>query len=146
LDFKDGVRVEMKTCDGKLYVEAQPLELCEVVENIVKNSWESMKGRGAGEPTIEITSFRTPVSGFSIRDTGCGIPGLTSCRNEECEKHFQIGRTVKENGTGLGMPFVIEAIRSNGWSIEIESIEGKGTVTTILFGPPGGAADRETTP
>jgi signal transduction histidine kinase len=133
-DFNEGVHVDMKTCEGTLYVEAQPLELCEVVENLIKNSWESMKGRsGIGENVIEIASFHAPVKGFSVRDTGCGIPGLSRCQDDECRKHFQIGHTVKEKGTGLGMPFVIEAVRSNGWSIRIESKEDQGTLTTILF-------------
>jgi signal transduction histidine kinase len=133
-DFKNTVRVDMKTCDGKLVVEAQPLELCEVVENLIKNSWEAMKGRDGGPPAlIEIASFRAPAPGFSIRDTGCGIPGLVSSRDDECRKHFHVGQTTKEKGTGLGIPFVLEAVKANSWSIAMESAVGQGTKTTVYF-------------
>ncbi len=137
-DFKNSIRVDMKPCEGKLVVEAQPLELCEVVENLIKNSWESMKDRdGNGSKIIEIRSFRQPVPGFSIRDHGCGIPGLLSCRDDECRKHFHVGRTTKEKGTGLGVPFVLEAVKSNEWSITMESSAGQGTETTIFFARNG---------
>jgi two-component system sporulation sensor kinase A len=135
-DFKNTIRVDMKPCEGKLVVEAQPLELCEVVENLVKNSWESMKGRNGGRMNvIEISSFSGPLPGFRIRDNGCGIPGLGSCRDDELRRHFHVGQTTKEKGTGLGIPFILEAAKSNGWSIRMESTVGQGTVTEIVFGP-----------
>jgi signal transduction histidine kinase len=134
-DFKNSIRVDMKPCEGKLIVEAQPLELCEVVENLIKNSWESMKGGNVDGPKIiEIKSFRQPAPGFSIRDHGCGIPGLENCRDDECRRHFHVGRTTKEKGTGLGVPFILEAVKSNGWSISMESELARGTETTIFFG------------
>ncbi len=134
-EFKNAVRVDMKPCAGKLVVEAQPLELCEIVENLIKNSWEAMKGGNGGRPpVIEVASFDRPVPGFSIRDSGCGMPGLERCRNDECRAHFQVGRTTKEKGTGLGIPFVLEAVKANGWTIVMESAVGRGTVTSITFG------------
>ena len=137
-DFKNTVTVDLTCCEGELIVEAQPLELCEVMENLLKNSWESMKGKGgAGPRLIEIASFRQPAAGFSIRDHGCGIPGLDSCRDGELAAHFQVGRTTKPKGTGLGVPFILEAVKSNDWSIEMESAVGQGTATTIWFARPG---------
>jgi signal transduction histidine kinase len=133
-DFKNTVTVDLKPCEGELVVEAQPLELCEVMENLLKNSWEAMKGKGGPGPRlIEINSFRQPTAGFSIRDHGCGIPGLGTCRDGELSPHFQVGRTTKEKGTGLGVPFILEAVKSNGWNIEMESAVGQGTMTTIWF-------------
>ena len=135
-DFKNTVTVDMKTCDGKLVVEAQPLELCEVIENLVKNSWEAMKEPGGGrKKLIEISSFRLPAAGFSIRDHGCGIDGLDKSRDGALAAHFHVGKTVKAKGTGLGVPFVLEAVKANKWCIEMESSVGQGTTTTIWFAP-----------
>ena len=134
LEFTQNVKLDLLLSDQKLMVEVQPLELCEVIENLIKNSWESLSEMNASEGNlIEIRTFDTPSTGFSVRDNGPGIPGLKKCKNDECQRYFRIGHSSKESGTGLGIPFVLEASRANNWDITISSDEERGTITTLLL-------------
>lgn len=134
LDFKNNVRTELDLYSKNLTVEAQPLELCEIIENLVKNSWEAMAEKQDNtENIIKIKTFKNGAPRLSITDNGSGIAGLTECRNKECSKFFKIGQTSKEQGTGLGVPFVLEAVKSNGWDITFKSQAKKGTMVTLLF-------------
>jgi signal transduction histidine kinase len=139
LDFKHGVQVQLALCEQRPVVQAQPLELCEVMENLIRNSWESMAHRRDGVGNrIGIETFAGDAVGFAVSDNGPGIPGLDRCEDDDCRRRFQVGRTTKEKGTGLGIPFILEAARSNGWHVRIESPAGKGTCTTIVLrGAPG---------
>ena len=140
LKFKHDVQPKLKLTDSKLIVSVQPLELCEVIENLIRNSWEAMSSKERETPNvIEIETFAAPTIGFIVRDNGPGFPGLTSCANEECRRYFRIGQTTKEHGTGLGVAFVLEAAQSNGWDIEIASNPGGGFETRIQLNPQGRA-------
>ena len=64
---------------------------------------------------------------ISVNDTGIGIP------KENVEKIFMIDSNIstpgteEEEGTGLGLIISREFIEKNGGTINVNSIEGKGT-------------------
>jgi signal transduction histidine kinase len=133
-DFKRDVKCVLDLHPAMLYVELQPLQLCEIVENLVKNSWESFGDRIAGkENIITVRTFANNRIGFTVSDNGPGIHGLTECSNEQCAVHFPIGSTTKSFGSGVGMPFVMETVKANQWLLAIKSSK-KGTEVTIRFG------------
>jgi signal transduction histidine kinase len=144
LQLKHNVKLKLNLSTKELVVSVQPLELCEVIENIIRNSWEAMANYENHQlKVIEISTFEDTAPGLIIRDNGPGIPGFESCENDECRRFFTIGKTTKEGGTGLGIPFVLEAAKSNGWEIAISSLEAGGVETRMVFtGIPATEAEK----
>jgi len=64
---------------------------------------------------------------ISITDTGEGIP------EEIRGQLFQPFFSTKTNSLGLGLSFCKLAIESNGGSIDIDSVVGKGTTVTVTL-------------
>ena len=153
LEFGVGVNLDLRLSNGELIIEAQPLELSQVIQNLLTNSRQAFAERHRSAPTVrqesgdsrearsarDTIAIETVADGrprIRVSDNGPGIPEFRQCRNEECEAFFSVGTTTKRFGTGLGIPFILEAVKANGWEIVIESEAGRGTATTILFQPP----------
>ena len=134
LQLKHDVKLKLNLNTKELVISVQPLELCEVIENIIRNSWEAMADYENHQlKVIEISTFEDTAPGLIIRDNGPGIPGFESCENDECRRYFSIGKTTKEGGTGLGIPFVLEAAKLNGWDIKISNLADGGVETRMIF-------------
>ncbi len=128
--------------DIKFYMEPLPLvnvdatQIEEVIENIVINASQAMKGKGI----IKVSAKKVPLKDkevgtlpegdyvkISISDTGPGIPD--DIKNKIFEPFF----TTKKNGTGLGLAACYSIIQKhNGW-IDFESEKGKGTTFHIYL-------------
>ncbi|MFN8392611.1 MAG: PAS domain S-box protein [Bdellovibrionota bacterium] len=107
-------------------VIADPLEMEQVIVNLVKNAIESASGRAE----IDI---RTEVVGNMVRirisDNGCGIP------REQLKHIFDPFFTTRQRqgGTGLGLSVVHGIVSNQGGTITVESEVGDGTVITIDY-------------
>jgi signal transduction histidine kinase len=64
---------------------------------------------------------------LSVKDTGCGIA------EENMEKLFEPLFTTKAKGIGLGLAVSKNLVEANGGSIEVESVEGEGSIFTITL-------------
>ena len=75
---------------------------------------------------------------FTVKDRGMGIPAADL--PYVFDKFHRAGNAVKAgvDGTGLGLAIARRLAELQGWSIAIESDEGKGTTATVTI--PGGAA------
>ncbi len=90
--------------------------------NIIRNSVEATPE--GGTITIKLDS----IDGFveiSITDTGSGIP------EEIRDQLFQPFFSTKSSSLGLGLSFCKLAVESNGGSIAIDSVVGKGTTVSV---------------
>ena len=66
-----------------------------------------------------------------IKDTGCGIPAQEL---PYIFDRFYMGEYGKKTGgSGLGLYITRMIIREHGGEISAESVDGKGTVFTLLF-------------
>jgi len=92
--------------------------------NLFQNAIEAMPDGGELKIVTGYTGHK-PGIGIEISDTGVGIP------KENIGKIFHPFFTTKERGTGLGLPLVQKIILYHGGSIDVESIEGKGTLFRI---------------
>ncbi len=132
-DFsKDGITVD-KRIDKDLTVWAVPVEIQQVLMNLILNAREAMLPRG-GVLTIEATESGDTVQ-IKVCDSGCGIePG-------DLEKVFEPFFTTKKNeesqrepsGSGLGLAFCKKVVEAHGGCIRAESEATKGTVFTITL-------------
>jgi signal transduction histidine kinase len=105
-------------------IEADPLLLHKVLENLIANALDAMPSGGA--LTVR-TRRKSDVAELEISDTGAG---LTS---EERARLFTPYSTTKQHGTGLGLAIVQAVVTDHGGTVEAESAPGAGTTFRIAL-------------
>lgn len=95
-----------------------PVRLKQAFLNLLKNSMESITGRG--RITLKIFTHDKRLM-IAVKDNGCGISP------EDQQSIFQPFVTHKENGTGLGLSIVRRIILAHHGTIHLRSTVGKGT-------------------
>ncbi len=97
-----------------------------VVENLVKNAIDAMKGRG--QISIKISQLENTIK-ITVTDTGKGIA------KKDFTKIFEPGYTTKKRGWGLGLSLTKRIIEDfhNGKIKVLESEIGKGTSIEITL-------------
>lgn len=120
------VEFEIITPDGDIPVNLNKQLYSLVIENLVKNAIDAMKGRG--KLTIEISQLEDNVK-VSITDTGKGIP------KNLFKKIFEPGFTTKKRGWGLGLSLTKRIIEDfhDGKIRVLESELDKGTTIQIAL-------------
>jgi signal transduction histidine kinase len=105
---------------------ADPIQLNQVIVNLVVNSIQAMPGGGK----LTLATFSNPEFVFlKVEDSGPGIP-------EDIKKNiFKPFFTTKEidRGTGLGLSVVHGIITAHNGYIKVESEQDKGTIFEIQF-------------
>ena len=100
----------------------------QVVLNLCKNAVEAMPE--GGTLTVKTTPSEQGIV-LEVTDTGGGIPDGVDV--------FQLFRTTKPEGSGLGLPIVQQIISEHKGTIKYRSEIGKGTTFTIIL-PVGSPA------
>lgn len=95
-----------------------PIRLKQAFINLIKNSMESITGRG--RITLKLFTHDKRLM-IAVKDNGCGIP------HEQQQTIFRPFITYKENGTGLGLAIVRRIITAHKGTIHLRSTVGKGT-------------------
>lgn len=132
LSFKNNIKIELKE-DKDLIIKTIPFELMQVLENIIKNSWDELKDKN-GDKNIFI-KINSKQKSISIRDNGSGISECFCCKKKRCFnkcKIFKIGKSKKQDGLGYGMIYVREYIIKNNFKGDIISNKN-GTEIKIFF-------------
>lgn len=120
---------------------ADPVQVHQVIMNLVTNAYHAMEGQGG---TLDITLKEEKNSGqvfselpaqtrdfvcLTIKDTGTGIDP------EILDKIFDPYFSTKQEGkgSGIGLSVVHGIVESHGGHIRVESSKGKGTRFDIYF-------------
>jgi len=109
--------------DETMELDLDKRKFARALLNLSKNAIEAMPGGGR----LDITARRDgELDLIEVRDTGVGI-------DKERLRHiweplYTFGKT---RGTGLGMAIVRKIVEDHGWTVEVESKAGAGTVFTI---------------
>lgn len=114
--------------DVPLPIRCSKDHLKQVVLNLAKNAIEAMSN--GGQLTISLVK-QNDWAVLHVVDTGCGIPKQVS------DKLFQPFMTSKQTGTGLGLVVCKRIVDMHEGTIDIYSIENKGTTITVRL-PLGG--------
>jgi signal transduction histidine kinase len=128
---KDGLALRVQV-QPDLQVEGDPVQLEQVLLNLLINARQAMLGKG-GSLTIKATA--DPESGqvkLQVIDTGPGIPEKLLGRI--WEPFFTTKGTTRRDetkGTGLGLAICKEIIQHHRGRIEVSSEVGKGTTFTL---------------
>ena len=128
---KDGIALRVQI-QPNLVVRADPVQLEQVMLNLLINARQAMLGKG-GSLTIKAHRSEDEVR-IQVIDTGPGI--LPSLMPRIFEPFFTTKDTTRRGeskGTGLGLAICREIIEHHGGRIEVASEVGKGTTFTIYL-------------
>ncbi|RNB77877.1 sensor histidine kinase [Brevibacillus panacihumi] len=106
--------------DTRIHVDVEQFK--QILLNLMKNSIEAMTGGGL--LTIESQMDETCVH-ITVKDTGEGISP------EFLVRIFDPFFSLKDEGTGLGLPISRRMVENHGGELNIQSKKGQGTEITI---------------
>ncbi len=118
------VRVNLNCWEQR--IEANEIQLSQLLLNLVLNSFDAMGEEGVLEIS---TSFDERCVQFVVRDSGCGIP------KEVLPNIFEPFFTTKEagKGTGLGLAIAAQVVEDHHGTIQVDSRVGEGTTFTVTL-------------
>jgi len=122
-------------------VEGDPVQLRQVVHNLVANAGEALEG-GVGSVTLRSTGVQASAAELAslvggeelepgeyvvleVADTGVGMDARTQARI------FEPFFSTKFAGRGLGLAAVLGLVRGHGGGIRVESAPGLGTTLGV---------------
>lgn len=114
--------------DKDVLIEADPLQIAEVFNNIINNAYDAMiekKGRRELLVRTELTKSGELCTEF--HDSGIGI------EKENLKKIFEPFFTSKVRGTGLGLSICSKVISLHDGRIKVESVPGKGSSFSVFL-------------
>ncbi len=130
-----GVNVNRKLNEDLVPVRAVPLDLEQILLNLVNNSLDALRHKKS--KTLSVSTQKENLDGrswaaISIYDTGEGI------KKEDLKNVTEPFFTTKrpEEGTGLGLAICKELIKKQSGKLKIESKEGAWTRVTVQFPYP----------
>jgi signal transduction histidine kinase/CheY-like chemotaxis protein len=117
-------------------ITVDPVQLAQVIENVVINAREATVGGGklfVRARNVDLRSHH--LSGLppgqyvriEIEDRGVGIP------EDIRERIFEICFTTKSGGSGIGLATAKSILLQHGGSIEITSTVGHGTIVSVYL-------------
>jgi len=137
---KKDIAIHRELAKDLLPIEADPVQIEQVLQNVYVNAADAMPGGGdLILNTMNVTQNdmngdpHEPKSGdyvlLTVVDTGKGMD------KETVGRVFDPFFTTKETGThkGLGLTSAYGIIKGHGGHIEIESMEGQGTRVSIYL-------------
>jgi two-component system nitrogen regulation sensor histidine kinase NtrY len=119
---QQGVSLDIKLPIDPFYINADGLQLEQVLINIMKNAMESIEGRGS----IAI-SLNAQTRQLVLADSGKGIsPG-------HAEKLFSPFFSTKKEGQGIGLTLVREILLNHNYSFSLKTLAPGVTEFNINF-------------
>jgi signal transduction histidine kinase len=127
----DAVAVDIQIPESVPRVLVDPVQLGQVVFNLLTNASQAMNG--TGRITVRARENGSRVY-YEVADTGPGIPPQNS------EKIFEPLFTTKARGIGLGLSVSRMLARANGGDLTATSVPGQGATFTLTLEKAGATA------
>lgn len=103
-------------------VRADRDKLVQIFLNLCKNAVEAMIQGGTLRVTARVDDNNVMVA---VSDTGPGLPPGVDV--------FELFKTTKENGTGLGLPVVRQLVVAHGGRVDVDSVPGQGATFRVTL-------------
>jgi len=128
ITIRSDVSVQTRLAEGMLPVQADRVQLQQVVLNLMLNAVEAMASveRGPRELLISTEQDHTGVL-VALRDSGPGIDP------EHLERVFQSFYTTKSGGTGMGLSICRSIIEAHGGRLWADTNEPRGAVFSFTL-------------
>ncbi len=123
---KRGGRIEMKLTSLPLEVLMSPIDIEQVILNLIHNASESKQD---GAEVLVQTREQDGLAEVAISDNGDGID--PKVRSRVFEPFFT--SRLAEGGTGLGLSVAHGIVTDHGGKLEIEDAPGGGTLVRVLL-------------
>jgi len=128
--LESGVQVNVRITPGLPELQADPVQLQQVMLNLVINAIDAMRDQTQRERVLTISVTADAIEGviFSVRDTGPGIsPGMEG-------KIFDALFSTKCDGLGMGLAISRSIIENHGGRLRHEAVDGAGA--NFIFNIP----------
>jgi C4-dicarboxylate-specific signal transduction histidine kinase len=116
-------------------VEAVPVQIQQVLLNLIMNALDAVEGLPPAERRIVVTtrSLQGESAEVSVRDFGSGLP------KDQPDKVFDHFFSTKQTGMGMGLTIVRSIIETHGGTISAENAPDRGA--RFFFRLPGARGD-----
>jgi len=103
-------------------IEGDPVQIQQVLVNLVSNALDAMRWTPPDQRKVEISTAGNSDNEvrLSVRDHGTGL------RTEVYERLFDRFFTTKEQGLGMGLAIVRSIVESHGGDIQAENVADGG--------------------
>jgi signal transduction histidine kinase len=120
----ESIHVRRDLDPGLEPIRADADQVEQVFVNLITNSVQSMREGGTVAVVTRLDASRQDAV-VSIIDTGVGIS------EENRKRLFQPFFTTKDHGVGLGLSVTKSIVDGHRGSIDVDSVEGRGTTFTV---------------
>lgn len=121
-----GVRLEIEA-DSGVRISTDPDRLGQIAQNLVENALRYTPETGSVSVVVRSDQGNAIIE---VSDTGTGIEGVDL--PHIFDRHYVGGpRTVRKEGSGLGLSIVKGLVERMGGSVRAESEVGRGTTITV---------------
>ena len=128
-----GVVVERRYQEDLPQIEVDPVQIQQVVVNLVRNAYEAVKCRKDGRIVVATGADEKSVT-LTIGDNGPGIP------EDRMTDLFQAFKTGKRSGMGLGLAISRTIAQTHGGDLSVDpGGEGRGATFVIRLPFPSTA-------
>lgn len=121
-----GVEVHASAADNLPRVQGDPDKVLWVLNQLLDNAVKFT--RPGGQVTLGAKEEGTNLVMVSVRDTGIGIPAGRLKEIFEPFHQLDGSSSRRAGGTGLGLSLVRQIIEAHGSVLDVNSIEGQGTL------------------
>lgn len=128
----DGISLSARKPDEPIWLEADPVRILQVLDNLVGNAI-SFTNRG-GRVLVELR-VAAGAALLCVRDTGIGMDRDMLARAFEPFRQAEEGIERTRGGLGLGLPLVRGLVELHGGQVTADS-DGPGTGSTITVRLP----------
>jgi C4-dicarboxylate-specific signal transduction histidine kinase len=121
---KNGVSIQTRLTEGLSDVQADRIQLQQVILNLILNAVEAMGSIAEGVRELLITTKQHEAGGVlvAVRDSGPGI------NPEHLDRVFDAFYTTKSSGLGMGLSICRSIIEAHGGRLWTDANEPRGAV------------------
>jgi len=124
MNNNEHVTMHYEGAEQNVFVYADPEQLVQVFNNLIKNALQAIPEEREGEISIRLTEEAKEVT-ITVSDNGAGIDA------EIQDKLFIPNFTTKSTGMGLGLAIAKNIIEISGGSITFSTAINEGTTFTV---------------
>jgi signal transduction histidine kinase len=107
--------------------QGDPNLLEQVLINLIKNAMDALEGQAEKVINVHLQKNSSGKVIIQVADNGPGIP------TEKLDQIFIPFYTTKESGSGIGLSLSRQIMRLHKGSLEVQSVEGQGSVFTMTI-------------